>query len=133
MEAGSDAAVSRAVPLPTGHPPLRARVRVAPCRETRSEVSRSHVFHGITLAALVRMHDEGGGDHVIELDPDRLSGTVRRSTPLGDVAVRFVHDRAREEMTITIVKKPRLLPEAVLWAEVALVLRRAISQAAPPC
>jgi hypothetical protein len=36
------------------------------------------VFHGITLAALVRMRAEGGGDHVVELDPDQSGGTVRR-------------------------------------------------------
>ena len=90
-------------------------------------MSRTHVFHGITLAALVRMHAEGGGDHVVELDPDQSGGTVRRPTPLGEVAVRFVHDRVREEMTVTIVRKPRLLPDTVLWAGVALQLQRATS------
>jgi hypothetical protein len=84
------------------------------------------VFQGITLAALVRMHGEGGGDHVVELDPDQSGGTVRRPTPLGEVAVRFTHDRAREEMTVTIVRKPKLLPEAVLWAGVARALQRAV-------
>jgi hypothetical protein len=37
----------------------------------------------------------------------------------------FTHDRAREEMTVTIVRKPKLLPEAVLWAGVALRRRAA--------
>jgi hypothetical protein len=83
------------------------------------------VFHGITLAALVRMHAEGGSDHVVELDPDQSGGTVRRPTPLGEVTVRFAHDREREEMTVTIVSKPKLLPDKVLWAGVALVLQRA--------
>ena len=45
-------------------------------------MSRTQVFQGITLAALVRMHAEGGGDHVVELDPDQSGGTVRRPTPL---------------------------------------------------
>jgi hypothetical protein len=90
-------------------------------------VSRTHVFHGITLAALIRMHADGGGDHVVELDPDQSGGTVRRPTPLGEVAVRFLHDRAREEMTVTIVSKPKLLPAAVLWAGVARALQHAAS------
>jgi len=89
-------------------------------------VSRTHVFQGITLAALVRMHAEGGGDHVVELDPDQSGGTVRRPTPLGEVAVRFLHDRVREEMTVTIVSKPKLLPAAVLWAAVARALERPV-------
>jgi hypothetical protein len=46
------------------------------------------------------------------IDPDQSGGTVRRPTPLGEVAVRFTHDRVREEMTVTIVSKPKLLPEA---------------------
>jgi hypothetical protein len=37
--------------------------------------------------------------------------------------VRFLHDRVREEMTVTIVRKPKLLPAAVLWAGVARALR----------
>jgi hypothetical protein len=82
------------------------------------------VFQGITLAALVRMHAESSSDHVVALDPDQRGGTVHRPTPLGEVVVRFTHDRAREEMMVTIVKKPKLLPEAVLWAGVALALRR---------
>jgi hypothetical protein len=93
--------------------------------ETRS-VSKTHVFQGITLAALVRMHAEGGSDHVVELDADQSSGTVRRPTPLGEVSVHFTHDRARAEMTVTIVRKPKLLSEAVLWAGVALALRRTV-------
>jgi hypothetical protein len=84
------------------------------------------VFQGVTLAGLVRMHAEGGGDHVVELDPDQRGGTVRRPTPLGEVTVRFTHDRAREEMMVTIVSKPKLLPAAVLWAGVARALQRAV-------
>jgi hypothetical protein len=83
------------------------------------------VLHGITLAALVRMHAEGGGDQVLELDPDQSGGTVRQPTPLGEVAVRFLHNRAPEEMTVTIVSKPKLLPAALLWAGVAMALQRA--------
>ena len=93
---------------------------------------RTRIFVGIPLAALIRMDAEGGGDHVVELDPDRLGGTVRRPTPLGEVVVRFLHDRVREEMTVTIVSKPRLLPEALLWAGVGLALRRATMPGAPP-
>ena len=61
-----------------------------------------------------------------ELDVDQSGGTVCRPLLLGKVIVRFTHDRAREEMTVTIVRKPKLLPEAVLWAGVALALCRAV-------
>jgi hypothetical protein len=75
------------------------------------------VFHGITLAVLVRMHAEGGGDHVVELDPDQSGGTVRR--PTRSVRSPSVSPTTgREEMTVTIVRKPKLLPAAVLWAGV---------------
>lgn len=83
------------------------------------------MFPGITLAALVRLH-EAGGEYSLDLNQNRDGGTVRRPTPLGEVVVRFTHDRERAEMHVTIVSKPKLLPEPVLWAGVALALRRAI-------
>lgn len=90
------------------------------------------MFSGVTVAALVRMHDAGSSEYALDLDPDRRGGAVRRPTPLGDVVVRFTHDRERAEMHVTIVSKPRLLPAAVLWAGVAMALRQAADPPARP-
>ena len=83
-----------------------------------------HVFAGVTLALLERLHAAGDSDYALQLDPDRRGGTVRRPTPLGEVVVRFAHDPARATMTVTILHKPRLVPAAVVWSGVARALQR---------
>ena len=87
-------------------------------------MSRTQVFSGITIAGLSRLREEDSDDYDLDLDPGRVGGTVNKSTPFGDVVVRFDHDSQRAEMTVTIVKKPALLPSALLWAGVSRALRR---------
>lgn len=94
-------------------------------------MSRTHIFSGVSLELLRRMHEDDSADYALKLDPDRKGGTVNKPTPLGDVVVRFEHDMLRADMTVTILKKPMLLPAAVLWAGVSHALRRASGQALP--
>ena len=93
-------------------------------------MSKKHVFSGVTAEVLGRLRHEDDGAYVLELDPDRVGGVLIRRSGLGEVAVRFDHDRERAEITVTIVKKPMLLPTAVLLAEMSLALRRASGEAA---
>ncbi len=95
-------------------------------------MSRTHVFSGVTLEVLNRMREEDSGDYALELNADRTGGTVNKTSPFGDVVVRFEHDNQRAEMTVTILHKPLLLPAAVLWAGVSHALRRASGDAALP-
>ena len=94
-------------------------------------MSRTHIFSDITFELLGRLEVEDGADYVLKLDPDRMGGTVSKPTPLGDVVVRFEHDNLRAEMTVTILKKPLLLPAAVLWAGVSQALHRASGEPLP--
>ena len=91
-------------------------------------MSKTHIFSGVTMEVLNRMREEDSGDYTLELDPHRIAGTVNKPTPLGHVVVRFDHDNQRSEMTVTILKKPMLLPTAVLWAGVSHALRRASAE-----
>jgi len=93
-------------------------------------MSRTRIYSGITLEALSRMRDDSNRDYAVELDASGVSGTVSKPTPFGNALMRFEHDGGRAEMTVTILKKPALLPAAVLWAGVAHALRRA--GGAPP-
>lgn len=110
---------------------IAARLRAAPpgaalpAGSGRRNMAETRRFSGITLERLSRMHAAGSTDYTLSLDPDRSGGTVSRTTPLGDVIVRFTHDRRRAEMTVVILQKPRLLPAAMVWAGVlhALHLR----------
>lgn len=93
-------------------------------------MSRTQIFPGVTIAVLTRMREEDSGDYALQLDPERIGGTVNKTTPFGNVVVRFEHDDQRAELAVTILHKPMLLPAAVLWAGVAHALRRASGE--PP-
>ncbi len=88
-------------------------------------MSKTRVFPGVTFALLSRMREDDGGEYALAVDPGRVGGIVHKPTPLGEVIVRFEHDDRRAEMTVTILRKPALLPAAVLWAGVSHALRRA--------
>jgi len=85
----------------------------------------THVFSGVTLQVLDRLRGEDDGSYVLELNPDRTGGTLTRRSGMGDVVVRFVHDNARAQMAVTIMKKPMLVPTPLLLAEMSAALRRA--------
>ncbi len=88
-------------------------------------MSSRHIFSGVTLEVLSRLQAEDDGSYVLELDRNRIGGTLTRRSGLGDIIVRFDHDSQRREMAVTILKKPMLLPTPLLLAEMSLALRRA--------
>jgi hypothetical protein len=79
-------------------------------------MSNTRNFPGVTAAVLTRMKELGPAEYGVVFDPpDGSTGTATSPTPFGNCVIEFVHDRARSELTLTLVKKPWLLPEGMLW------------------
>ncbi len=102
-----------------------------PSRSTAS-ASKTHVFPGVTRQALTSLQNQAGGNYALELDPDGAGGLLTTRTGMGDVVVRFSHDSERAELTLTIVKKPMLLPAAMILEGTSQALRKAAGQASAP-
>ena len=58
-------------------------------------MSKRHVFSGVTAETLGRLPQWDDGSFELQLDWDRIGGTLIRHTGLGDVVVRFDHDLVR--------------------------------------
>jgi hypothetical protein len=85
----------------------------------------SRTFAGVTPEILSRMKELGRAEHNIVYDPpDGPVGTATSQTPLGECVIEFAHDAATAELTLTLVKKPWLLPEGVLWSGFIATLDR---------
>jgi len=79
-------------------------------------MSNSRTFSGVTDEILDRMKALGRAEYDIVYDPpEGPVSTATSQTPLGECVIEFVHDPAKAELTLTLVKKPWLLPESVLW------------------
>jgi hypothetical protein len=91
--------------------------------------SKTHVFPSVSLQTLISLRDQPGGNYALQFDPGGFRGLLTIHTPMGDVVVRFSHDNERAELALTIVKKPMLLPTAVIFEQTSQVLRNAASQA----
>jgi hypothetical protein len=79
-------------------------------------MSSTRTFSGVTSEILSRMKELGRAEHGITYDPpDAAVGTATSQTPLGECVIEFSHDSAKGELTLTLVKKPWLLPEGLLW------------------
>ena len=85
----------------------------------------SRSFSDVTPEILSRMKELGRAEHGIVYDPpDGPVGTATSQTPLGECVIEFAHDAATDELTLTLVKKPWLLPEGVLWSGFIATLDR---------
>ena len=85
----------------------------------------SRSFSDVTPEILSRMKELGRAEHGIVYDPpDGPVGTATSQTPLGECVIEFAHDAATAELTLTLVKKPWLLPEGVLWSGFSETLER---------
>ena len=99
-----------------------------------SSASKTHVFPGVTLQALASLRDQasgqgqGGANYSFKLDPDGAGGLFTAHIGIGDVVLRFTHDAERSELTMTIVKKPMLVPTAAILAQTSQVLRDVVSR-----
>jgi hypothetical protein len=79
-------------------------------------MSTTRTFSGISTEIVTRMKAFGRSRYGIVFDPpDGPNSTATGQTPLGECVIEFVHDSARAELTLTLVKKPWLLPESLLW------------------
>ena len=62
------------------------------------------------------MKEIGSTEYGVVYDPpEGPIITATGQTPLGECVIEFVHDPAKAELTLTVVNKPWLLPEGLLW------------------
>jgi hypothetical protein len=88
-------------------------------------MSNSRTFSGVTVEALRRIKELGHSEYGVVFDPpDGPRSNATSQTPLGECVIVFVHDSARASLTLTIVKKPWLLPESMLWSGFLETLER---------
>jgi hypothetical protein len=79
-------------------------------------MSNSRTFSDVTVNVLSRIKELGRAEYGVVYDPpDGPRSNATSQTPLGECVVAFVHDSVRAEVTLTIVKKPWLIPESLLW------------------
>ena len=88
-------------------------------------MSSSRTFSGVTVDILTRMKEFGRAQYNIVYDPaEGPVSTATSQTPLGECVIEFAHDAAKSELTLTLVKKPWLLPEGLLWNGFSETLER---------
>ena len=92
--------------------------------------SSTRTFSDVTAEILSRMKEFGRAKYGIVYDPpEGPVSTATSPTPLGECVVEFVHDPAKAELTLTLVKKPWLLPEGLLWNGFSETLERCRKEA----
>ena len=85
----------------------------------------TRTFSDFTAEILTRMKEFGSAQYGIVYDPpEGPISTATSQTPLGECVIEFVHDAAKAELTLTLVKKPWLLPEGLLWNGFSKTLER---------
>jgi len=88
-------------------------------------MATSRTFTGVTTEILNRMKGLGCDEYNLVFDPpDGPRSTATTQTPLGECVFEFIYDSARAELTLTIVKKPWLVREGMLWSGFAATLER---------
>jgi hypothetical protein len=76
----------------------------------------SRTFSGISVQIVDRMKAYSRSQYGVVFDPpEGPNSTATSQTPLGECVIEFAHDVERAELTLTLVKKPWLLPEGLLW------------------
>ena len=93
-------------------------------------MASSRTFSGVTDEILNRMKQLGRAQYgIIYEPPEGPVGAATSSTPLGECMIEFVHDSVKAELTLTLVKKPWLLPEGLLWRGFVETLERCREEA----
>jgi hypothetical protein len=93
-------------------------------------VTMTQTFPGVTQAVMDYIRDGNSEDYTLEQDPDGQTGTVTGQSFLGKVAIRFQHNAARSELTLTILQKPMLLPASLIWSGFNDEVHRALRELA---
>jgi cation transport ATPase len=90
----------------------------------------SRTFSNVTAEALSRMKNLGRTQYSLVFEPpDGPRSNAISQTPFGECVVGFYHDVARAELTLTLVKKPPLVPESLLWSTFLNTLERCREEA----
>ena len=88
-------------------------------------MSNSRTFPGVTAEILGRIKGLGLTEYGVVYDPpDGPRSTASSRTRFGECVVEFVHDSARAELTLTIIKKPSLVPAGMLWGGFMATIER---------
>jgi hypothetical protein len=88
-------------------------------------MSNMRVFRHVTPEVLSRLGAGKEDSYVADMEPGASGGRITIRTPLGEVVIRVDYQAEREEMTVTILKKPTFLPAVAFWAEMSLALDNA--------
>ena len=88
---------------------------------------QSVTFHNITPAVLERLGAAGkrGGSYHLERSADGSRGTISGETPVGHLTLGFEYEAERATITVTIERKPLLVPAALVFATISTALREA--------
>jgi hypothetical protein len=79
-------------------------------------MASSRTFSGVTVEVLTRMQEFGRAKYGIIYDPpEGLARTATARTPFGECVIATVYQEDTAELTLTLLKKPWLLPEGLLW------------------
>jgi len=90
-----------------------------------SLMPNSRTFSDVTAEILNRMKEIGRAEYgVVYNPPEGPISTATSQTTIGECVVEFVYDPAKAELTLTLVNKPWLLPEGVLWNGFSEMLER---------
>jgi hypothetical protein len=88
-------------------------------------MSSTRTFSDVTAEVVGRMKEFARANYDIVFDPpDGPTSIATSQTPLGECVIEFVHNPAKAELKLTLVKKPWLLPESVLWSGFTETLAR---------
>lgn len=83
------------------------------------------VFTGITPELLAVMSRQRQERIRLRMNEDGRSGQATGQLPFGPVEVDFVYARDLGELTVTVRRKPALVPAPLLWAEFSRAVRAA--------
>ncbi len=86
-------------------------------------MAESRTFASVTADHLDRLKQVARDRHGISFDPpDGAKGVATGHSPFGDCIVHFVHDNAQAVLSLTLVRKPMLLPAGMMWSSFEAVL-----------
>jgi hypothetical protein len=85
----------------------------------------SRTFSDVTVEALNRIKELGRSEYGVIFEPSEgPCSNATSQTPFGECVIAMVHDSARAELTLTIVKKPWMIPASMLWSGFLETLER---------
>ncbi len=85
----------------------------------------SRTYPSVTADLVHRIKQEAREKHGVAFDPpEGTQGTATGRTPFGDLIVHFAHDSSQAALVMTLVRKPMVLPSALMWSAFAAELER---------